>query len=223
MWFRDAISNADLSRLDDFASPEAKPGQRLSASEAIWEALSAHGSLMKAVRRIAPNARPVRLVAFNKSEDVNWGVPWHQDRIIAVADRHDIVGYGNWTEKSGTWHCEPPLHILEQMMFVRVHLDDTDHANGAMEIAVGSHKKGIVRSEIAVSEALNHPIEVCEARRGDVCLHKMLTLHTSKPAKTRLGRRALRIDFSSCELPEPLKWAQPPMDNLLKRPVAQGG
>ncbi|GAB5449128.1 phytanoyl-CoA dioxygenase family protein [Gymnodinialimonas sp.] len=168
--------------------------------------MSADGSLVRAIRQQAPGAMPVRVVAFNKSESANWGVPWHQDRVIAVAERSDVTGYHNWTKKSGTWHCEPPQSVLDQMLFVRVHLDDTDRSNGAMEIALGSHAGGVVPSAKAESAANSYPTEICEAKRGDVLILKMLTLHCSKPAQRQSGRRVLRVDFSCSELPHPLSW-----------------
>ena len=161
---------------------------------------------MRVIQQLDPNAKPVRVVAFNKSEDANWGVPWHQDRVIAVSQRTEIAGYRNWTEKSGAWHCEPPRHVLDQMLFVRVHLDDTNASNGAMEISVGSHLDGIVPAAHAEATARKHPVEICEAERGDVLILKMLTLHSSKPAKVRSGRRVLRVDFASSPLPKPLTW-----------------
>jgi ectoine hydroxylase-related dioxygenase (phytanoyl-CoA dioxygenase family) len=206
VWLRNAVSDEDLALFDVAAADQAKAGQRLGRSGPLGKALAPQGSLMKAIRTLDPGAKPVRVVAFNKSEDANWGVPWHQDRVIEVADRQDVEGFGNWTRKSGAWHCEPPQAVLDRMLFVRVHLDDTDQSNGAMEISLGSHAGGIVPSSDAEAEALRHPVEVCEAERGDVLILKMLTLHASKPAMVRSGRRVLRVDFASSELPDPLKW-----------------
>lgn len=206
IWLRNAVSESDLALFDSAVAGPDKAGQRLDPSPALEAALSADGSLLRAVRRLAPEAVPVRIVAFSKSESANWGVPWHQDRVIAVAERAEVAGYGNWTRKSGTWHCEPPLSILEDMLFVRVHLDDTDRSNGAMQIAVGSHAGGIVPAATAEQAANAYPVEMCDAKRGDVLILKMLTLHASKPAWVQTGRRVLRIDFASSDLPAPLSW-----------------
>mgnify|MGYP000002586514 FL=1 len=206
VWLRNAVSNEDLALFDRATDASAKAGQRLDMSMALREALSEDSTLVSAVRLLAPRTFPVRIVAFNKSESANWGVPWHQDRVIAVAERADVAGYVNWTNKSGIWHCEPPESILDEMLFVRVHLDDTDQTNGAMEIAVGSHAEGVVEFARANTAASSYPIETCSAKRGDVLILKMLTLHASKPAKVKSGRRVLRIDFSPSHLPSPLAW-----------------
>ena len=206
LWLRNAISEDDLLYFDAAALLDAKAGARVKPSHVLSAALDSQGTLMQAIASLDPMAKPVRTVAFNKTPDTNWGVPWHQDRVIAVADKHEITGFDKWTNKSGVWHCEPPLHVLDEMLFVRVHLDDTDHGNGAMEIAVGSHVQGIVPAAIAADTAHRHPIESCEAKRGDVLVLKMLTLHGSKPSKASSSRRVFRIDFASTDLPIPLNW-----------------
>jgi hypothetical protein len=76
-----------------------------------------------------------------------------------------------------------------------------------MEIAVGSHVNGIVPAASAEQTARKHPIENCDAKRGDVLVLKMLTLHASKPSQAASNRRVFRIDFASSELPDPLNWA----------------
>ncbi|WP_073146073.1 phytanoyl-CoA dioxygenase family protein [Litoreibacter ascidiaceicola] len=206
VWLRDAVSDADLKLLDQATADNTKAGQRLGSSSALDTVLSKNSSLLTSIQRLDPMAVPVRTVAFNKSEGANWGVPWHQDRVIAVNDKVEIEGYHNWTKKSGTWHCEPPEAILDSMLFVRVHLDESSESNGAMEISVGSHIGGIVPSAKAEETANAYPIEVCNAKRGDVLILKMLTLHRSKPATVQSGRRVLRIDLSSLALPPPMFW-----------------
>lgn len=212
IWFRNAISEEDLACFDRAAAVSSKAGQRLDATVSLNAALSKESSLLRVIRRLAPEAMPVRIVAFNKSENANWGVPWHQDRVIAVAKKVEVAGYMNWTNKSGTWHCEPPQAVLEDMLFVRVHLDDTDRSNGAMEIAVGSHADGVVHSINAEKVANTYQIETCAAKRGDVLILKMLTLHSSKPAKVQSERRVLRLDFASSQLSPPLSWSTHPTE-----------
>jgi ectoine hydroxylase-related dioxygenase (phytanoyl-CoA dioxygenase family) len=206
VWIRNALSEETLGELDEIASLQLKAGQRVNPSAALNQVFAAEGSLMRAIAILDRHAHPVRTVAFNKSEGTNWGVPWHQDRIIAVAQRHDMDGYENWTNKSGTWHCEPPQSVLDGMLFVRVHLDATDRENGAMEIAKGSHRHGFVPAADAAEIALQHEIEICEADRGDILILKMLTLHGSKPSTVKTDRRVLWIDFASTDLPTPLNW-----------------
>lgn len=154
-----------------------------------------------------PNLRPTRVVTFDKSETANWGVPWHQDRVIAVQERHDVDGFENWSRKAGWWHCAPPADVLSDMFFVRLHLDPSTTENGAMEIAVGSHDHGLIAASKADDIASQSETEVCEAAAGDILILNMLTLHRSRPStQTGSTRRTIRVDYAAGSLPAPLSW-----------------
>ncbi|NSX54648.1 phytanoyl-CoA dioxygenase family protein [Parasulfitobacter algicola] len=200
VWIRRALDERALSRFDAACDLGAKPGARLQLDRDVTADLD---SLIAA---ILPKSRPVRLVSFNKTADSNWAVPWHQDRVIVVREKHDVEGFENWSQKSGVWHCEPPVDVLENMLFVRVHLDAADAENGAMQIALGSHKEGRVTSEMAAKIADRYPVETCVAQRGDVLILQMLTLHRSLPSQSKSDRRTFRIDYAACDLSYPLTW-----------------
>ena len=150
----------------------------------------------------------VRAVGFAKTDVGNWGVPWHQDRVISVTERRDVPGYGNWSCKRGVWHCEPPVRNLQRMTFLRVFLDEVTPENGGMEYAVGSHAAGRVADSEAVQMARKFKVEVEEAGPGDVLVLHMLTLHRSSPSLSHLPRRVLRVDAAGFDLPAPLQWAE---------------
>lgn len=204
MWFRGALDETALSALDSVGALGEKPGVRLDIA-AAGDALA---PVNKLAERLMGGARPVRLVVFNKSEAVNWSLPWHQDRVVAVRERADIPGYGNWTRKSGVWHVEPPIGLLERMAFARVHLDPATDQNGCMETALGTHRLGRVADTetgaIAMREDMRR--ELCEAQRGDVLFVKALTLHRSRASQVAGNRRALRIDYAAEQLAPPLEW-----------------
>ncbi len=205
IWLRNAISQSELANLDALADFGNKPGSRVAASQALFAAIT-NADWAAALSVNWPGMRPVRVVSFDKSQHVNWGVPWHQDRIISVREKHPVPGFSAWSQKGGVWHCEPPLNVLEAMLFVRVHLDDNNSDNGAMEIALGSHRIGMCPSDAAANQASKFPHEICDAKRGDILVLKMLTLHRSLPSVTNQQRRVLRIDFACDPLPKPLEW-----------------
>ncbi|WP_425100470.1 phytanoyl-CoA dioxygenase family protein [Tropicibacter sp. S64] len=147
-------------------------------------------------------------MAFDKSDSQNWSLPWHQDRVVAVRDRLDVEGFTNWTRKDGSWHCEPPVALLQRMLFLRVHLDPSTEDNGAMQIALGSHRQGLIPSAQAASVALACPVETTEAAPGDLLVLKMLTLHRSCPSRETTPRRVLRLDLADFDLPSGLDWAE---------------
>jgi len=206
LWFRGALTGSDLNRFDEICAVDGKPGLRLDATIDLKVSTGENSTVAGLVGHVLPDARPVRFVAFNKSDGANWLVPWHQDRVIAVGEKHDVSGFSNWSQKSGTWHCEPPIDLLTSMLFARIHLDDTAADNGCLEIAQGTHKLGFIAAARADAIANQSTIETCKTRRGDLLLIKALTLHRSKPSRMNTSRRTLRVDYSNANLPAPLTW-----------------
>lgn len=206
VWFRNALSETDLAELEAALEFGERPGYRPRATARLMASLGFGSRMGELAESVLPRARPVRLVAFNKSRDANWSVPWHQDRVIALRDRAEVSGYSGWGLRDGLWHAEPPIDVLEEMIFARIHFDRTDHRNGAMEIASGSHREGRVSDAEADLIAQKYPSHQCRANRGDVVFIRALSLHRSSGSRSGLPRRALRVDYSAYRLPEPLQW-----------------
>lgn len=202
-WVRGAVSGAGLLALDQTFHRDDAPGERYPVEDV-------RGVLreMTSIARVGlPRATPVRVVFFNKRQDNNWTLPWHQDRVIALRERVETPGFANWTNKAGVWHAEPPIELLERMIFARIHLDGADEDNGCLQLALGTHRRGKIAAADAESIANAAPIESCTAKRGDVLFAKALILHRSSPSRSGASRRALRIDYCAEELPSPLAWA----------------
>ena len=206
-WIRSALDESSLSCLDRACQIGDAPGIRLDWDDDLRGAIGEDSKLAMLARQLLPGARPVRFLIFNKSGSLNWQVPWHQDRVVAVEDKHAVEGFENWTKKAGVWHVEPPTQLLQGMMFARVHLDDANEENGCLELALGTHRNGLVHAGNASTLALSSPQEICCARRGDVLFVKALVLHRSVASKHMTDRRTLRIDYCAEELPSPLDWA----------------
>lgn len=188
VWFRRALSDASISSLDETTSTVGRPLGALAS-------------------QLMPGARPVRVIAFNKTEATNWILPWHQDRVVALRERVEMPGFTNWTNKAGIWHAEPPIELLERMVFARIHLDPADEQNGCLQLALGTHACGKIAAADAEAIANGTPIENCIAQRGDVLFAKALILHRSSSSRTHAGRRAIRVDYCAEPLPAPLEWA----------------
>jgi ectoine hydroxylase-related dioxygenase (phytanoyl-CoA dioxygenase family) len=198
-WFRRALTGEALRALDEASDTGNAPGQRLR--------LEPPAALNALAQELLPNARPVRVIAFNKSEANNWTLHWHQDRVVALRDRVEAPGFTNWTNKAGIWHAEPPIALLERMLFARIHLDPADTENGCLQLALGTHARGKIAAADAQAIANAAPIENCIAQRGDVLFANALILHRSSPSRSTAPRRAIRIDYCADELPAPLDWA----------------
>lgn len=155
---------------------------------------------------LGPNAFAVRGILFDKTPDVNWKVTWHQDLTIAVRDPKEVPGFSAWSLKGGQVHVQPPVSILENMLAVRLHLDDCGPDNGPVRVLPGSHRHGrIAESDIPAWRQRVAEV-VCTVPRGGVLLMRPLLLHASSPAVSASRRRVLHIEYAAEELPGGLEW-----------------
>lgn len=97
-----------------------RPGKRLyGMGAAVDGILSSAGAVGSRVAEIqGSGTQPVRAVLFDKKVAMNWGLGWHQDRTVAVAEKVEVPGFGPWTVKDGALHVAPPFEILSDMVTV---------------------------------------------------------------------------------------------------------
>ena len=149
----------------------------------------------------------VRGILFDKTPGSNWLVAWHQDLTICVKERAEVPCYGPWSIKDGVPHVQPPVELLERMLTLRLHLDDTTSANGALRVIPGSHDHG--RLDAAQIEQAREagPEAICEAEAGDVQRMRPLILHASSKAESPAHRRIVHLEFAPREsLDRRLAW-----------------
>lgn len=184
------------------------PGKRVFSLPNSGHGLDLLSRLSDLAARLSGHpARMVRILAFDKTPETNWGVPWHQDRTIAVKQRVEVDGFGPWSVKAGVPHVAPPPALLERMFSLRLHLDDCGPDNGPLKIIPGPHLLGrLPACEVLDLGAREEPMS-CLARAGDVLAMKALTVHASDPVSIPAHRRVLHLDFSTTTLPSPLEWA----------------
>ncbi len=163
--------------------------------------------IRQALHWMRPDPFATRAVAFDKAEGRNWSLPWHQDRVIAVKEKLETPLARNWSCKGGVWHCEPQDAVLGRMLFVRLYLDDVSEQTGGMQMALGSHKRGVLKKKEVQALAAGCNQETEQARRGDMLVMDMLLVHRSLPAQSQQPRRVIRADYANSALPAPLAWA----------------
>lgn len=162
---REAVIGEDVlgTLAREFDEGDVRVGARsFVLSPTVKELLKPSGLLTQlAVRLSGVDIRPVRVLAFDKTPDANWHLPWHQDRVIAVKTRVDLAGFGTWTIKGGQPHVEAPAYLLEKMFNLRLHIDDCDGGNGALKVVPGTHGLGrLSDTEVKVEAARGLPWSV---------------------------------------------------------------
>ena len=157
---------------------------------------------------LGPAARAVRGILFDKTAGANWKVAWHQDLSIAVKRPVEAAGFGPWSRKAGVPHVQPPVQLLENMLTVRLHLDDCGPDNGPLKVIPGSHRFGtLTAKEIDEQVAQNSP-RVCCLHCGGALLMRPLLLHASSSATKAGHRRVVHLEFAAWSLPPELEWAE---------------
>jgi hypothetical protein len=200
--------NAVALLREQFADVSGRPGTRgFNLTDDVADLIGPAGRMGALARHVAcAEVKPVRVLFFDKTPESNWAIPWHQDRAIAVEQRADTEGYGPWSVKDGVVHVEPPVSLLEEMVTLRLFVDDCDEGNGPLQIATGSHRCGRLPAANVSALARQSGVFVCTGLAGDVLVMRTLAVHSSRAASTPAHRRVLHVDYSVSDLPPPLAW-----------------
>jgi ectoine hydroxylase-related dioxygenase (phytanoyl-CoA dioxygenase family) len=202
---RHCVSEEALQALETTLDAD-RHGIRNLLSNAIVRAVAGSNEVRKPVASVLGNdCFAVRGILFNKNAKANWTVTWHQDCVIAVRKKLDIEGWGPWSRKAGVVHVRPAPAILEQMLAIRIHLDDCEQDNGPLRVISGSHRNGIL-SDAEIQNRSKDDAVACAAFRGDALLMRPLVLHSSSAVTEPSNRRVVHLEFAAAELPHGAAW-----------------
>jgi ectoine hydroxylase-related dioxygenase (phytanoyl-CoA dioxygenase family) len=177
----------------------------LAAAPRIRELLQSDGVFELARELFAGEPLLTRAILFDKKPGANWAVGWHQDITVAVLKRLDVPGFAGWSVKEGITHVHPPVDVLQQMVTVRLHIDDCANENGPLEVLPSSHVHGRLSDE-QLGRWSQRPAVTCVAAAGSAILMRPLLIHRSPPAKAPAHRRVLHLEFAAAGLPGGLEW-----------------
>lgn len=149
------------------------------------------------VAALPPGAAAVQCTFFAKSSEKNWSVPFHRDLSIPVRSRVDSPRCKGWSEKEGVLYTQPPAEVLEELVAVRIHLDDCESENGPLKVYPGSHALGPGDLPAALE---------CVGPAGSAVVMKPLLIHGSSKASAPTVRRVLHFLFGPRRLPYGLEW-----------------
>lgn len=154
---------------------------------------------------LAPAAVAIQAIAFDKNAATNWKVGWHQDLMFPFAEPVSADGFELPSIKQGIHYARPPAEVLEQLLAVRLHLDECDSTNGPLRVSPGSHRSGIIPTSEIPQWIADHDETTCLAGAGELLLMRPLLLHASSQATAPKHRRVLHLVFH-CGPPLPETW-----------------
>jgi hypothetical protein len=199
------LDSGALSELDTLLNTK-HPGKRNLLDIPVVRQLARSDAMRKLARSVlGDNCFAFRGILFNKAEEANWKVTWHQDCVISVAERMDIPGWGPWSIKAGVNHVRPSSDLVSRMLAIRIHLDGCGAENGPLRVIPGSHKHGFL-SDRLIQDWPKTGAVTCTANRGDAILMRPLLIHGSPPATVPSSRRVIHLEFAAEELPNGAKW-----------------
>jgi ectoine hydroxylase-related dioxygenase (phytanoyl-CoA dioxygenase family) len=195
------FSERECDRLTSALSRAAVPRSRASARHLMSNpdvaSIAADSRLVEmASLWLGANALPFRATLFEKSNQANWLIPWHQDTALPLEAAFDEPGWGPWSEKAKVRYAHAPAWALCRIIALRVHLDASTMENGPLRVIPESHHSGVLADEAALDYLKHHEPVECLVRRGGVLAMRPLLLHSSSKARSEDPRRVLHIEYA---------------------------
>lgn len=187
-----------MVKFDEKSPRRSRAGIRhLMSNEVVLEV--AKSSRMLAIARsiLGNGAFPFRVTLFDKSFDANWLVVWHQDTALPLRVRTDMPGWGPWSVKEGINYAHAPTRALDQIVALRLHLDDSTEKNGPLRVLPGTHKLGVLSDEEVERLSRELKAEDCLASKGSVLAMRPLLIHSSSKSQNDSPRRVLHIEYAA--------------------------
>jgi hypothetical protein len=148
----------------------------------------------------------VQCTLFDKTPEKNWLVSLHQDLGVSVKRRVTCPGCAGWSEKEGQVYVQPPVGVLEQLVAVRIHIDDCPAESGALRVVAKSHVEGRLSRGRAEELRRQNGETAVPVSRGGALVMRPLILHASSKATEVRQRRVLHFVFGPRSLPLGLEW-----------------
>jgi len=192
------FSDARLEELRDGVFAPDVAGRRCLLDYELVRAaaLDLKGELVEA-GVFTVEAVAVQAIAFDKTVGTNWKVAWHQDLMFPFAEAVSVPEYDLASMKDGIDYARPPVSVLEEMLAVRLHLDDCDAGNGPLRVSSGTHRAGVLPMSEVAGLVKARGETVCLAEEGEALLMRPLLLHASSKALEPRHRRVLHVVFHS--------------------------
>jgi hypothetical protein len=200
----DVIDSGAVSLLIQILSSSSLQRSRAGTRNAFQidevRSLALDPSLMTfANEALGDRATPFRATLFDKSPYSNWLVVWPQDTALPLRERRDAPGWGPWSVKEGVICAHAPASALEQVLAIRIHLDDSTAENGPLRVLPATQRLGVLSDDAIHELAERTPVIECRVGSGGLVLMKPLIVHASSKSKNDAPRRVLHIEYSAAK------------------------
>ncbi|MGH7936586.1 MAG: phytanoyl-CoA dioxygenase family protein [Chthoniobacterales bacterium] len=186
------------SDLERTVLPRSRAGIRHAMRDASVAAVAHDARLLNLAKQIlGAGAVPFRATLFDKSPTANWLVVWHQDTALPLQERRDVPGWGPWSIKDGVNYAHAPASVLEQVLALRFHLDDSTTENGPLRVLPGTQNLGVLTDEQLHDLSTKVGAIDCLVPRGGVIAMRPLIVHASSKSRSAMPRRVVHIEYAA--------------------------
>jgi len=202
------FSRAELQQLgaELFAAPlqRTRAGARhILGCEAVARLAKDWRLIDLASQWLGAAAVPFKATLFDKSPNANWLVAWHQDTALPMSECVEAAGWGPWSEKYGVNYAHAPGRVLERVIALRIHLDDSTAENGPLRVLPGTHNSGVLTDAQIHELSLRVKPVVCTVPAGGVVVMRPLIIHASSKLSGHAPRRVLHLEYATTLMLEP--------------------
>jgi ectoine hydroxylase-related dioxygenase (phytanoyl-CoA dioxygenase family) len=187
-----------LCALDDLVHRRGRAGIRHILNHPRVKAIANDARLLGIAKGVlGEDALPFHATLFDKSPHSNWLIAWHQDTALPLTEKRETPGWGPWSIKEGVNYAHAPASALEQVLALRLHLDDSTQENGPLRVLPSTHKLGVLKDEeIERKVPEGTPID-CIGARGSIVAMRPLLIHASSKSTSPIPRRVLHIEYAA--------------------------
>ena len=186
-----------LKELKGASLPHSRAGLRHAMRIPAVAQMARGAALLEIAREIlGEGAFPYRATLFDKSATANWLVVWHQDIALPLKERREMTDWGPWSVKDSVQYAHAPASALEQVVALRIHLDDSTSENGPLRVLPSTHTLGVLTDK-EIRDLSRRVVETeCLVPRGGLLAMRPLIVHASSKAQNEEPRRVLHIEYS---------------------------
>jgi ectoine hydroxylase-related dioxygenase (phytanoyl-CoA dioxygenase family) len=186
-----------IARLSETDVARGRAGARHLLSIPEVEQVARDPRLVDIIRdAIGLEAVPFRATLFEKTQETNWLIAWHQDTALPLEERFESPGWGPWSIKAGIHYAHAPAWAINRVVVLRLHLDHSEPDNGSLRVLPGSHRHGVLTDE-AIHHLANETAAVeCVVPKGGVLAMRPLIVHASSKS-TGPPRRVLHFEYAN--------------------------
>lgn len=198
----DIISEREISdlhaALERAGLPRSRAGMRHAMRNESVATVARDPRLLSLAHEVlGGGAIPFRATLFDKSPTSNWLVVWHQDTALPLRERREVPGWGPWSVKDGVNYAHAPARALEQVLALRLHLDDSVAENGPLRVLAGTHTLGVLSDDALHDLSIQIAAVECLVPKGGILAMRPLVVHASSKSQSSAPRRVLHIEYAT--------------------------